>query len=497
MPMNRFASAAAFILLASTQIVLPQTAWSQNSSDLVLNAERESQKKVQDAKRVLLEGGKQAAGQAQPVTLMDTLKSMYHYNPDIRAEAENVKSVAEDLAIAMSNFKPDLTANADVTYNKTDVSGGDFEDLEDTGFAFGGGDSSGTSKTGGVTAEQPLFRGGKSVALKRETENLIAAAVARQKAVIQDTIVEAVTAHVDVKRAYALLELNKQNEERLKEQLRAAKLRYDVGELTRTDVSQAEARASEAEANVTLAEAALRTARAEYRRIVGQEPIGLDFPDMIPKLPESLDVARADAMKFNPLLQQAYFTTNAAKHEIGVAKGDLLPEIGVRANYGRTYDPVGLGYDDQDTSSVGLVASMPLYRGGATTARIRQTKAQANFYQQNERATLEQVNRDVLASWEDYAATKAELAAREKQLAAAALAQQSIQLESDVGQRTIIDVLDAEQEFLSAQVDMITSQRDEVVNAYRVAAAVGMLDPISMKLDPQFPDAASVIKRKR
>lgn len=463
------------------------------AEDIVAKAEKESQAKVVEAKALLMAPPK---GNEPSTTLRDTLATMYSYNPDIQAARANVKAVAENLSIAMSDFLPDVTGDADVTRSDRKISGGNLSGtalVSSSGF----GEGDGTSKAASVNAVQPLFRGGQSVAEKREAENGIAAAVAGQKATIQDQITAAIAAHVDVKRAEAVLELNTQNQKRLTEQLRATKLRYEVGELTRTDVSQAEARLSESEAELTMSRAALRTARAEYRRIVGREPVGLIFPDMMPKLPPSLDEAKAQAMRFNPLLQQAYFQTNAARKQVESARGAALPTVGLQAGYGKIYDPVGVGYEEETNNNIGVVASIPLYQGGADMARIRQSKAQARQQEQTERATLEQVNRDVIAAWEDYGSTKAEMKAREKQLAAAALALKSIQLESEVGQRTIIDVLDAEQEYLEAQTELVTTQRNEVVNAYALAAAIGMLDPISMQLDPKFPDAATVIRRQR
>lgn len=456
------------------------------ASEAVKQAEAVAAQSVKDVNALL----QAHEGQANATSLMDTLQKAYAANPDIQAAARNVAAVREELDLAEVNFKPNITGNADVTYTHTELSGG-----RDEGDEFSN-SGEGVSKTAGVNASQPLFRGGRSVAQHKQAKFLIAAAVAEQKTMIQNVLAQAVAAHVDVIRQNAVLTLNDQNVNRLAKQLEAARLRFEVGELTRTDVAQAEARYNAALADQTRARADLRTAQAHYRRVVGQEAVNLTFPAIYDGLPSGFAEAEGIMRGYHPALQNAFFNTNAAAYQIKRTQGAILPTISIESGISRTYDSVRNGVDHETTSTAGIVASMPLYAGGANDARIRQAKAEAARVQQNERGTLERLQSDLRGAWEDYAATQAQLQARESQLAAAALARASMVLENQVGQRTVIDVLDAEQDYLQAQIDLVTTKRDLVVNSYDLAAAIGILHPVTLGVAPDFPEAKTIIRGK-
>ncbi len=456
------------------------------ANEAVKQAEAVAKKSITDVDTLL----QAHDGQANATTLMDTLQKAYNANPDIQAASRNVAAVREELSIADANFQPSISGNTDVTYTDIEVSGGG----NDNDNADGSSDS--VSKTAGVSASQPLFRGGRSIAQQKQAKFQIAAAVAEQKSTIQDVLSQAVAAHVDVIRQNAVLDLNTQNVARLAKQLEAARLRFDVGELTRTDVAQAEARYNAAIAEQARAQADLRTSQANYRRLVGQEPVNLTFPSVYDGLPKGFAEAEQVMREYNPSLQQAYYNTNAAAYQIKQAQGAILPTISIESGISRTYDPLRSQVDHETTSTAGIVASMPLYAGGANVARIRQAKAQAAKSQQNERGTFERLQSNLRAAWEDYAATQAQMQARQSQLAAAALARTSIELENQVGQRTVIDVLDAEQDYLQAQIDLVTAKRDLVVNSYDLAAAIGIMHPVTLGVASDFPEAKTIIRGK-
>ncbi|MES2729541.1 MAG: TolC family outer membrane protein [Pseudomonadota bacterium] len=471
-----------FPLIVLTGILLLPSPVQANEA--VAQAEAVAKKSIDDVAALLRMGNTGGVS----TTLLDTLQKAYVANPEIQAAAKNVASVKENLAIADANFRPKLDGNADATYTHIESEGG-----EDDGIDFDR-DGSNLSKTAGVEASQALYRGGRSLAEQKQAKFEIAAAVAEQKQTIQTVLAQAVSVHVDAIRQNAVLVLTQQNVARLAKQLDVAKLRFDVGELTRTDVAQAEARYSAAVAEQTRAQADLRTAQGNYRRVVGQEPVNLSFPAPYAGLPSGFAEAQGIMREYHPALQQAYFRTNAAAYQVRRVVGATLPTIGVQAGMNRTYDPVSSNSDHETVSTAALVASIPLYAGGANIARIRQSKADAARLQQNERATLDRLDNDLRTAWESYSATRSQMAARESQLAAASLARTSIELENQVGQRTVIDVLDAEQDYLQAQIDLVTTQRDSVVNSYDLAAAIGIMHPVTLGVAPDFPEAGKIIR---
>jgi outer membrane protein len=260
----------------------------------------------------------------------------------------------------------------------------------------------------------------------------------------------------------AVLKLNEANVGLLRKQLEAAKARFDVGEITRTDVAQAEARLAAGLAQETAAQAALRASRLAYERAVGEAPGTLDAKPPIPAMPESEAQAREVANAQNPTLVGARAQEDAARYGVDFAVGQMLPTVTVQASYGRSgqerfAETIG------DDSRLTATASIPLYQGGAEWSGIRQAK-------------------------EAYRAAKDSSEANRQQVKAAEIAFEGVQQELEVGSRTTLDVLDQQQELLNARVALVRTERDEIVASYSLLSAMGKLTAQNLELPVQVYD---------
>ena len=269
--------------------------------------------------------------------------------------------------------------------------------------------------------------------------------------------------------------------------MEAAQARFEVGEITRTDVAQAEARYSAGEANLTAAEASLKASRLFYERTVGEAPATLEAKPAVPSIPETEEAARQAANARNPQLAAARESEEASKYAIDFAVGQMLPTISVQASYGRNGQERGLESIGDDTR-VTATATVPLYQGGAEWSGIRQAKEFNNRARLQTEDARRAADEGVSNAWESYRAAKASSEANAKQVKASEIAFEGVQQELEVGSRTTLDVLNQQQELLNAQVALVRSERDEVVSGYALLAAVGGLTAQELALPVQLYD---------
>ena len=306
----------------------------------------------------------------------------------------------------------------------------------------------------------------------------------------QMILLDTVTAYMDVLRFRAEIELSRSSERVVGRQHQAAQDRLAVGEVTRTDVALAEARLAQAGAERVAAEGGLMSAQAFYRQVTGEAPGTLSWPPPPTGLPESEEAAQATAVDANPSIEAASFIAQAAEADIEAAAATLRPQVAIRADYRHRFDPTE-AIDETTEAALMATLRVPIYQGGATNARIRQTRQVAT----QRRLELDQARRvvreQVSHAWEGLVAARAQIEAFESQVAAAAVALDGVEQETRVGLRTTLDVLDAEQEHFKAQINLVRAQREEIVAAYRVKSAIGMLSARHLGLPVELYDPAA------
>ncbi|MBL8697430.1 MAG: TolC family outer membrane protein [Alphaproteobacteria bacterium] len=414
-------------------------------------------------------------------TIEEALANAYRSNPQLLAERARLRAADEGVALALSNWRPNVSFSGDIgkarDWNRTvdTVTGRKTENERVR-----------TPATASATVRQPLYRGGRTVAETSRAENTVQRGRAQLQVVEQQVLLDAATAYTNLLRDAAVLDLNVNNEQVLTRQLTATRDRFQVGEVTRTDVAQAEARVSRARADRIQAEGNLTSSRANYQRIVGEAPGKLQPA----RVPGHLPTSEAQALKMaadNPTLISAMFNERAAQDTIDVVAGELLPTVNLQGSLTRGEETQTRGFD-RDTASVGVVVSVPLYQQGAVEARIREAKQTHGQRRIEVEDARRRAMEDTTRSWEALTTARARLQAINSQIRAAQVALDGVQQEARVGSRTVLDVLDAEQELLDAKVNLVRSQRDEIVAAFQLAAATGQLTAQKLALPVEVYD---------
>lgn len=410
-------------------------------------------------------------------SLEQVLVDAYRQNPSLLAKQAELRATDEGLAEAMSFYRPRLSADAELGARSTDgdVSGVDrSENLAPRGV--------------GVTITQPLFRGGRTMAGTALAQANILAGQADLKNTEQSTLLDAVGVYMDVLRDRAVVDLNQNNQRVLQRQLEATQDRFAVGELTRTDVAQSESRFERAKAGVITAQGQLLTSNARFARVVGRAPDAvLEAPPALPNLPADREQAVVTAKNNNPALLAAKFRHTAAQESIALTRGEELPEINLEGAASSRWDTTRDG-DQVDDVSVLARLNFPFYQGGAVMARSRAAKQTASQRELETMATERLVAEQAGRAFDDWQTARANIDALNASLRAAEVALDGVRQEQEVGSRTILDVLDAEQELLDTKVSLVRAQRDQVVAAYGLQAAVGQLSAADLKLPVPYYD---------
>lgn len=423
-----------------------------------------------------------AAGGDGNVGFAQSLAEAYLRNPEMEAARAELRSVDEGYAQAMSGYRPRLTG--EVSYTSSRYDGDVFDNHSDP-------------KNLALELRQPLYRGGSTQANVKASMNRINAQRAVLHDVEQRVLLDAVTVYLDVRRDNELVRLNFNNEKVLERHLEASRQRFTLGDITRTDVSQAESRLANAVAGRVRAEGSLQASRARFERVVGVTPGALPAPVYTVNLPETLGGAIRLGESQNPDIHFSEYSQAAARADTRAVKGELLPQVDLTGSLGRTYDPALRTDDYVNTTSVGVVASVPLYTGGAVDARVRQARQIEHQRRMEQQRAARSVRQGVIDAWTELGSAEAEMQARKSQIDAAKLALDGVRIETDYGSRTTLDLLDAEQEYLDAQVAHVIAERNKVVAIYRVLASIGELTAAKLQLDvPVYNPAANFQKVK-
>ena len=397
-------------------------------------------------------------------TLAEALTEAYGTNPDLVAERARVRAVDEQVPQALSNWRPQLFLSGRYGVRRIDRESGAGVDTERTD----------VPRSIGLAITQNLFRGFRTQAETERAQNRVAAARSNLIGTEQNVLLEGVVGYVTVLRDTAVLELRTNNVGVIEQQLQATRDRFEVGELTRTDVAQAESRLARAVADRTTAEANLETARAAYRKAIGRDPQQLQIPDLPPNLPSSEADALAAAANNNPNVVFADFNERAARADIELRKGELLPTLTLDATIDREKDVVGSDVKDTE-SAITARLSVPLYQSGAVYSRIREAKQTASQRLSELALSKREAEQDASDAWENFRASQARITSFKSEVRAQEVAFEGVQQEAQVGSRTVLDVLDAEQELLDARVNLVSARRDLIVSGYGLLAAIGKL----------------------
>jgi outer membrane protein len=415
-------------------------------------------------------------GRASAETLARALAAAYIANPEIKAERARLRALDEDVARANSGYRPIIQGEAVQSYQRVSPSGP------------GPGDGVSYPRSYSLGLSQPLFTGFQVTNSVEAAKAGVEAGREDLRSVEQRVLLEAVTAYMDVLRDEALLRLQQNNLRVLSEQLEATRNRREVGEVTRTDVAQAEARRAGAQSQVNLAQANLQASRAAFERIIGYPPTSLKTPAPIDRLiPASLEHALQSGEMRSPQILAGLFRERASQFDIKRIKGELLPQVSLEASYSKRFDTGGIS-DEQETTTVTGRVQVPLYQGGEVSARIRQ--AQDINLQRRQEVDLarQRVRAEVISAWGVLVSTRAAIVSDQAQVEANRIALEGVREEERVGQRTVLDVLDAEQDLLNSQVSLVTTRRDLVVASYSVVAAIGSLSPDELQLPTELYD---------
>jgi len=416
---------------------------------------------------------------ANAKTLNEVLDYTYENSWSINAERAGQRAVDENVAIAKSGFRPQIAGVGSIgrsyNRNKYDYSPNKTELYK-------------TPDDVSIQLKQPIFSGLSTVQAVNAAKSQARAGRQGLVSAEQSVLLDAVASYMDVVRDKAVLDLRENNEKVLKEHLNSYRKRFKVGGLTRTDVAQSEARAEGATAARIAAEGNLKVSQANFFSVVGLPPEDLeDVADFKHGLPETLDEAIDYAMDHSPQIRAAKYAKDAASYSVKSKKGELMPQVDMTAAAGHQHEQMTV--DKGDYWQVKANLTVPIYSAGADYAAIRQARQNENKAKILWDKTVQDVRAGVISAWEYYTASQAQLASINAQIKASKMALDGVIREAKVGSRTVLDVLDAEQEHLNNQVTLVKTHRDAIVSGYALLAAIGRLNPTDLGLSVKPYDA--------
>jgi outer membrane protein len=429
-------------------------------------------------------------GAASADTLRWALIQAYQNNPQLNSQRAAVRATDENVPQALSGYRPRVSLSASVAEQYLDNVTKSTSSSGVVSYPHDFGNNAVQSYGGTVT--QTLLNGFGTASRTRQAEQLVSAARETLRLTEQTVLLNAATAYMNLIRDAAILDLQRRNVEVLQEQLRQTRDRFTVGEVTRTDVAQAESRLAAARAQVLTAESNYTTSRSTYRQVIGVDPGALAPASPVDRLsPHTLPQAIVEARAHHPSVTTAMFNVDAAVFQVKIAESSLYPTLSavgsVQKNYGSTQSLTTI---ESFSASIGGQLSIPVYQGGGEYATIRQAKETLGQRRVDLDSARDQAQQTVVQSWGQLEAAKAQIQATQTQVTASEIALNGVREEARVGQRTTLDVLNAQQELVNARVSLVSAQRDRVVASYSLLAASGRLSPQVLGLDVPVYDPA-------
>jgi len=408
--------------------------------------------------------------QAETQTLEQALALAYQHNPTLEAARARLRATDEKVAVARSGWRPSIDA----------VGGAGMARQNFQNWTQGTQNLS--PRDVGVVITQPVFRGFRTVAGEDSAQAQVNAQRSALREAEQQLLLEAAKTYLDVVQGQCVVALTRSNEEVLTQQLDSTRERFKVGEVTKTDISQAEARLSVVTATYLQAQGELDNARASYARLMGDMPGTLAPPDLALDMPHSLDDAMALAQKGSPIIQATAFNLDAAKADVTATQGSLLPEVNLVGSASRGWDVNPVMQGRQDSATLMARVTVPLYRAGADYAKTRAAHQTAMQRKQELTDAQARTRESVIRAWQNLMTSRASITAHKASVKATEMALAGVREEAKVGTRTTLDILNAEQERLNAQVNLVKVQHDEALAALQLRAATGRLTAQDLKL---------------
>jgi outer membrane protein len=409
-----------------------------------------------------------AASDASATTLTEVLAYTYNTNPSLLAERATLRATDEAYAQAFAGWLPTATVSGD--RDKESVKAGNRPSTSN--YAY----------TRDFTITQPIFNGGGTIAQMHRAENQIKAGQATLKRTEQTVFLNAISAYMDVISTEEVLKLSQKNIEALQKNLTSTQERFRLGEVTNTDQAQANSRLSRATADQRRAISDAAIARGNFKSITGIDPVTLTFPEEAKISAATIDEAISIASANNPSNAISKHVVKAAKNQVSAAKAVLLPTVSLRENIRDTYGFIGLGGGEYDTKTALINVSIPLYQAGGEYSRIRESKNTVERREFDAESTARDVIQSTLRAWQVLEAARASLKSSQDAASTAGIALKGVMQEAEYGSRTVLDVLNAEQELYLTQTEIVRAKRDNIISSYTLKSALGELTAEGLKL---------------
>ena len=447
-----------------------------------------------------MDGVKIVTGAAAAVLLMvfagpapvlaDTIEAAmvraYQTNPQLNAQRAQVRSTDEAVPQALSGYRPKVAVNANLGYQYTDTlgtQGGTPTQLLRTDIH-----GANPPRSASLIVNQTLYNGNQTANKTRVAEAQVSGSREALRVLEQTVLFNAASVYMDYLRDSAVVEVNKSNVRVLEQTLKQTRDRFNVGEVTRTDVAQSEAQLAAGKTQELQAESNLTTTRSNYRRIIGSEPTNLAPGSPVDRflpgtLPQAVDLSLIE----NPNVTAAMYGIDVNFMTVKVNEGALLPTVSLQATAQEAYEQ-SLITQRAFTAAVTAQVSVPVYQGGAEYSLIRQSKENLQQQRLTLETTRDQTRANTVTAWGQLVAGKAQVISAQSQVTASEIALNGVREEAKAGQRTTLDVLNAQQALVNARVSLVTAQHDRVVASYSVLQAVGRLSPQVLNLSTKTYD---------
>ncbi len=422
-------------------------------------------------------------------TIEAALVRAYQGNPQLNAQRALVRATDEGVPQALSGYRPKV--------NLTATAGAQYTDTTSVRAPIGDGQAIRTEVTPkkrrvrcGITATQNLYNGQQTANGVRAAESQVSGAREALRDLEQNVLLTAATTYMDYLRDSAIVEVQRSNVRVLEQTLKQTRDRFNVGEVTRTDVAQSEAQLAAGRTQLATAEANLTTTRSKFRQIIGNEPVNLAPGSPVDRFfPGTLPAAVELSLIENPNVTAAMFGVDVNFLQVKIKEGALLPTLNLQASAQQAYEQQ-LTIQKSFTAQAVAQLTVPIYQGGAEYSLIRQSKESLAQQRLNLDTTRDQTRANTVTAWGQLVAGKAQVTSAQAQVTASEIALNGVREEAKAGQRTTLDVLNAQQALVNARVALVTAQHDRVVASYSVLSAVGRLSPQVLGLATNTYDAS-------
>jgi outer membrane protein len=413
-------------------------------------------------------------------TIEAALVRAYQSNPQLNAQRAAVRATDEGVPQALSGYRPsvNITASAGYQYSdSTSTAGGTPTELVRTQVH-----GTNAPRAIGMNVTQTLYNGQQTANKTRAAESQVSGAREALRVLEQNVLFSAASIYMDYLRDAAIVEVQKSNTRVLEQTLKQTRDRFNVGEVTRTDVAQSEAQLAAGRTQQLTAESNLTTTRSNFRRIIGSEPVNLAPGSPVDRyLPGTLPQAIETSLTENPGVTAAMFGIDVNYLQVKINEGALLPTVTLQASVQQTNEQT-LTVPTQFGASAIAQVSVPIFQGGAEYSLIRQSKESLAQQRLSLETTRDQARADVVTAWGQLVAGKAQVSSAQAQVSASEIALNGVREEAKAGQRTTLDVLNAQQALVNARVSLVQAQHDRVVASYSVLQRIGRLSPQVLNL---------------